>query len=442
MSLVLLCSALFVGAGCSPSAPSAGNPSSDAGVVPSVQVAQAASDNARNENAPGQYIVVLKDDTSDADAAEKGLSKDHGLGVSQSYRNVMKGFAANVPAGKLQALKADARVAFVSEDLSVQALVMPEANARGGNPPTTQPAQRTPTGIARVRSLVNTNRGTGIGVAVLDTGIDLGHPDLAANIVANTGCLQGKKTGQDDHGHGTHVAGTIAALNNAIGVVGVAPEARLAAVKVLNSQGSGTWSSIICGLDWVAANASRYGIKVANMSLGGTGSSDGNCGNSNNDALHRAICRLRDAGVTIVVAAGNSSADAALSVPSAYDDAVITVSALADSDGAPGGLGAATSYGPDDTFASFSNYGPVVDVGAPGAGILSTSLAGGYATMSGTSMASPHVAGAAALYIKSNPGSTWVQVRNGLKAAGELLGSGHTDPSGVHPEKTLLAPSL
>src|SRR3990167_7109871 len=116
--------------------------------------------------------------------------------------------------------------------------------------------------------LANLNKGTGIGVAVIDTGIDLTHPDLKANIVANYSCIRGKKTGNDDNGHGSHVAGTIAAINNGTGVVGVAPEAKLVAVKVLNSAGSGSWSSVICGIDWVTANAGTFKIKVANMSLG------------------------------------------------------------------------------------------------------------------------------------------------------------------------------
>ena len=287
-----------------------------------------------------------------------------------------------------------------------------------------------------------TNRGTGIGVAVIDTGVDLTHPDLKANIVANKSCIRGKKNANDDNGHGTHVAGTIAALDNGIGAVGVAPQAQLIAVKVLDSAGSGTWSSIICGIDWVTSNALKYNIRVANMSLGGGGTSDNNCGNSNNDALHRAICKSTAAGVTYVVAAGNDGADAKTFVPAAYDDTVITVSALADSDGQIGGIGSVTSYGADDTFASFSNYGSVVDIAAPGMAIYSTWKNGAYNTISGTSMASPHVAGATAIYIKSHPVSTWSQVRDGLRAVAEFLGSGHTDPSGLHPEPVVVTSAL
>jgi subtilisin family serine protease len=277
---------------------------------------------------------------------------------------------------------------------------------------------------------------------VVDTGIQLNHPDLSPNIVANKTCVKRTSTGTDDNGHGTHVAGTIAAVNNTSGVVGVASQAKLIAVKVLDRRGSGTWSGVICGLDWVVANATKYNIKVVNMSLGGGGSSDNNCGNSNNDALHKAVCRVRDAGITVVVAAGNSNANAATSVPAAYDDSVVTVSALVDSNGVAGGGGPPTGYGADDTFASFSNWGTPVDIAAPGVNIYSTYKGSSYTTMSGTSMASPHVAGAAALYLKNNPSATWTQVRSALLSVAEPLGAGHTDPSGRHPEPVLQASTL
>ncbi len=396
-------------------------------VIAASGVAASARSSISPDVIPGQYIIVLKDSAADSASVGEAMAAEHGLGIQSVYSHVLHGFAATVPASQLQALEHDPRVAYVSADAVVNAFGKPGS-------PAPQPAQSVPTGIQRVQARASALTGAGIGVAVIDTGIDLHHPDLAGNIVANTSCITGKKTGDDDNGHGTHVAGTIAALDNTVGVVGVAPQAKLVAVKVLNTQGSGSWSSIICGLDWVAAHASTYNIEVANMSLGGSGSSDNNCGITNGDALHQAICRTRDAGVTIVVAAGNSAADASTSVPSAYDDAVITVSALADSDGASGGAGASTSYGTDDTFASFSNFGSVVDIGAPGVNILSTWKGGGYNTISGTSMATPHVAGAAALYLQAHPGSTWTQVRDALAGTGESLGAGHTDPSGLHSE--------
>jgi subtilisin family serine protease len=173
------------------------------------------------------------------------------------------------------------------------------------------------------------------------------------------------------------------------------------------------------------------------MSLGGGGTSDDNCGNSNQDALHKALCRSAQAGVTYVVAAGNWGANATGTVPAAYDDTLITVSALADSDGKPFGMGTSTSYGADDTFASFSNYGSIVDIGAPGADIFSTFKGGQYTKMSGTSMASPHVAGAAAAYIQANPSATWREVRDNLRALSYSLYSGHTDPLMRHSEPIL-----
>jgi subtilisin family serine protease len=254
-----------------------------------------------------------------------------------------------------------------------------------------------------------------VDVAVIDTGIDLDHPDLNVYTAGAKNCSSGTSA-DDGNGHGTHVSGTIGALDNATGVVGMAPGARVWPVRVLNNRGSGTWSDIVCGIDYVTAHASQ--IEVANMSLGGTGTDDGNCGRSNNDAMHTAICNAVAAGVTFVVAAGNETDDAANHVPAAYDE-VITVSALADFNGLPGGGAAATCRSDvDDTFASFSNYGADVDIIAPGVCINSTWKGGGYNTISGTSMASPHVAGGAALYKANNPGASPAQVKSALQAAG------------------------
>jgi subtilisin len=397
--------------------------------------AQASSGEALNR-VPGKYIVVLKDGNEDADTAVANLEKRHGVSEEERYTHALRGFSASLSDAKVRELKDDPQVAFISEDRTVS------IDGQPGNA-ITQVAQTIPTGINRIGAVNLSNKGTGIGVAIIDTGIDLTHPDLAANISPSSkSCVTGVKNGQDDNGHGTHVSGTIAALNNSIGVVGVAPEAKLVAVKVLNKSGSGTWSSIICGIDWVTANAQNLNIKVANMSLGGAGTSDNNCGATNNDALHAAICRSTAKGITYVVAAGNDGANASASVPSAYNDTVITVSALADSDGKSGGLGASTSYGTDDTFATFSNYGSAVDIGAPGVNILSTWKGGAYNMISGTSMATPHVTGAAALFLKANPTATWTQVRDGLRSLGEALGAGHTDPSALHSEPMLKASSF
>ena len=355
---------------------------------------------------PGQYIVVFKDTVSNPGDTASDMARKHGLGLLYIYGYAIKGYAATIPAARLDAVKADPRVLFVSEDREVSI-----------------GEQTLPTGIDRIdaeQTATHTNKGAGVNVAVIDTGIDLKHPDLKANIVGGKNCSTGKSY-NDGNGHGSHVAGIIAAVNNTVGVVGVAPEAKVWAVRVLNNAGSGTWSSVICGIDFVTRKAPDNGgpITVANMSLGGTGSDDGNCGLTNNDALHQAICRSVAAGVTYVVAAGNETDDAANHVPAAYDE-VITVSALSDSDGKPGGTGGAPSCRTsekDDYFATFSNFGADVDIAAPGVCILSTWKGGGYNTISGTSMASPHVAGAATLYIATHLGATPAQVRDALIAA-------------------------
>ncbi|MDP9405377.1 MAG: S8 family serine peptidase, partial [Actinomycetota bacterium] len=302
----------------------------------------------------------------------------------------------------------------VEADRVVTVAGQPRANAKPGG--STPVAQSVPTGIDRIDGELSTAvSGDGAGavdvdVAVIDTGIDTTHPDL--NVVGGKNCSTGASF-DDGHGHGSHVAGTIAAKDDTAGVVGVAPGARLWAVRVLNNAGSGTTSSVICGIDYVTANAST--IEVANMSLGGAGS-DSSCGGS--DAYHNAICASVDAGVTYAVAAGNDSSDANGSRPATYAE-VMTVSALADFDGKSGGLAAPTCRADeDDTFANFSNFGADVDLIAPGVCINSTWKDGAYNTISGTSMASPHVAGAAALYKVANPTASPAQVQSALQGGG------------------------
>lgn len=411
------------------------------------------------------YIVVLKDNVTDV---PEDVAHGHGVGPTHVYSHALKGFAGNISDTRLAEIKQDPRVAFVSEDReisidkrptpaptpspTISPTLTPLPTISASPTPTPSPSatpaisQKIPTGIDRMNAeptLPHNSTGAGIQVAVIDTGIDLSHPDLSGAVIGGKNCSTGSSYA-DGNGHGTHVAGTIAARNNTWGVVGVAPDVKLWAVRVLNNAGSGTWSSVICGIDFVTSKAPANGgsITVANMSLGGTGSSDNNCGNTNGDALHKAICRSRDAGVTYVVAAGNESDNAGNHVPAAYDDAVITVSALADSNGTAGGGGAATGYGADDTFATFSNYGPAVDIAAPGVNILSTWKGGTYNTISGTSMATPHVTGAAALYLATHPESSWTAVRDTLKSLGEPLDAGHSDPSGLHPEPVLRADTL
>ncbi len=323
------------------------------------------------DEAPGRYIVTLKDG-----AAADAIADRHGLAIEHRFDAALNGFSAHGAAGRLAALRDDPDVERAEPDRYVEAF-----------------AQTLPTGINRIDAdLSATAQINGVDervnadIAIIDTGIDKKHTDL--NVVGGYNCTTpSTRNWGDGNGHGTHVAGTAAAKDNDIGVAGVAPGARLWGVKVLDNSGSGFVSWVVCGVNWVTQNAGT--IEAANMSLGGEFTSA---------TLDTAIANSVAKGVTYAVAAGNSAKDAATFSPANHPD-VIAVSALADSDGRCGGLGASTSYGADDTFASFSNFGSVVDLAAPGVSILSTYKAGGYATGSGTSMASPHAAGAAALFL-------------------------------------------
>jgi subtilisin family serine protease len=241
-------------------------------------------------------------------------------------------------------------------------------------------------------------------IAILDTGIDTRHSDLY--IYHQKTFVSGTSSANDDNGHGSHAAGIAAAKDNSIGVVGIAPGAKLWAIKVLDSNGSGALSTVIKGIDYIRGYASQ--IEVANLSLG--------C-ECKSSAFDTAINNAVKAGITFVVAAGNYGKDASTFSP-ANNPNVIAVSAIGDSDGKCGEKGPSTGYGRDDSLASFSNYGAVVDVAAPGTKIYSTYKGNSYATMSGTSMASPHVAGAAALYEAYHPGASPSEVRNTLLSKG------------------------
>lgn len=256
-------------------------------------------------------------------------------------------------------------------------------------------AQTIPTGVSRIgATLSSAKAGDGkdsvdVDVAIIDTGIDLNHPDL--NVVFDKGF--GYSNGNDDstEGHGTHVAGTVAALDNSFGVVGVAPGCRLYALKVLPGTGSGSLSDAIDAVIYCGNHADK--IKVANMSLGSDVGKQ-------IPAMDDAIKFCTDKGCMIVVAAGNEHKDTSGFTPANSPDA-ITVAALCDTDGKSGGKGPAGSFGDkDDTFAaSFSNFGSKIDVVAPGEDILSTLPGGKYGTLTGTSMASPHVTGVVALIL-------------------------------------------
>jgi len=370
--------------------------------------------------APERYIVVLENSAA-AGVVASVHELTYGIDVGHVYKSALKGYSALMTPA----------VAGLIAKLPVVAWVEPDEQVRAT-------AQTLPTGIDRsngdlspTAKIDGNDQRVGVDVAVIDTGVDLDHPDLNVYRAGGKNCtlLGIILPPDDDNGHGSHVAGTIGALDNADGVVGMAPGARIWPVKVLGALGIGLTSDVVCGIDYVAANASQ--IEVANMSLGGAGSDDGNCGNTSNDAQHRAICAAVSAGVTFVVAAGNDASDASEFVPAAYNE-VITVSALADFNGRPGGAAAPTCRADgDDTFADFSNFGADVDLIAPGVCIDSTYMLGGYDTLSGTSMASPHVAGGAALYLANNPGASPGQVKSALQASGSLDWNASDDPDGV-----------
>jgi subtilisin len=340
------------------------------------------------------YIVVYKTasaPTSRATTAD--IAHDENVKPTQRFGTAVRGFAAKLDATDLKHIRSDKRVAEVVPERPVRATGFVPMLAGDNIPP----------GVRRVGAAVDsTVREAGrVNVAVIDTGIDLSHPDL--NAVSGTDCT-GSGTTSDGNGHGTHVAGIIGARNNGSGAVGVAPGTKLWSVRVLGSNGSGLTSQVICGIDWVTSTRKDSNpdndIAVANMSLGSGGPPSDNCGRTVGDAMHIAICNSVAAGVTYVVAAGNSGADEQNFVPASYPE-VITVNATADFDGLPGGRAGSCSGNADDTRASFSNFATrpadiARTIAAPGVCVRST-YPGGYATMSGTSMASPHVTGLVAL---------------------------------------------
>jgi subtilisin len=338
---------------------------------------------------PGRYIVMLNPGNDPAAvAASHGVTPDH------LYDVAVVGFAGAIPAGRLRALERDPRVLIVEPDRVVSIIGNVVVGGAGGSATVSSTGDLVPTGVQRIRADLNPRTDvSSVGVAIIDTGICLTHPDL--NVAGGVSYVRGVSSANDDYGHGSHVAGIAAAKINGVGIRGVAPNARLYAVKVLDSTGSGTLSAVVSGINWVTKNTKAKNIKVANMSLGFQGTST---------TLDSAIQKSVNAGVTYVVAAGNSATDASTFSP-ANNPNVITVSAIADSDGQCGGAGISTGYGMDDSFASFSNYGSTVELAAPGVNIYSTYLNNGYATMSGTSMAAPHVTGAVALYLAGHSAS-------------------------------------
>lgn len=351
---------------------------------------------------PNQYIVTLKEKPLAPGQQPVGPDKVSAvmnrIGLPrtapdiQTYRHAISGFAAKLSPQQLAALQNDPDVKAIEPDRKI--FLEPRTVGKASALPT----KEVPNGVDRIdgelSKTAKTPGGVDVDIAVIDTGVNLKHTDL--NVVQNVSFVDGTATGDDDNGHGSHVAGTIGARDDGKGVTGVAPGARLWAVKVLDSDGSGTLSGVAAGIDYVTKNADK--IEVANMSLGGRFKSD---------VIDNALNAAVDAGVTFVVAAGNSGMDAEGFSPANHPK-VLAVSAVADSDGKGGGKGGSVDWESDDKLASFSNYGEKVRIAAPGVGIESTWKADGttsdtFNSISGTSMASPHVAGAAGLIKATDP---------------------------------------
>lgn len=322
------------------------------------------------------FIVMLKP-SSDAASVAAEHSRRYGADVSFVYGHALNGYAATLSSGALGAVAADRRVASIERDGTASISTI--------QPGATWGLDR----IDQVSLPLNgtytyTDSGVGVTAYVIDTGIRASHGEFGGRASVGTDTVGDGRNGNDCNGHGTHVAGSIGGST-----YGVAKSVNIVAVRVLNCSGSGTWSGVIAGIDWVTANHTN-GKAVANMSLGGSG----------NSAVDQAVRNSIADGVFYAIAAGNSTADACRYSPARVSEAAT--------------VGATTS---NDSLASYSNYGPCVDINAPGSSITSAWIGSDTATntISGTSMATPHVAGAAALYLEDALASPQ-QVRDALVA--------------------------
>jgi subtilisin len=352
-----------------------------------------ASTLAAQEDARGpRKIVVFEGEIINA-PAQSALLRGVGATIIKPLP-LIDGMAVYLPPQAERALEGRPGIQRIDDDIIIEAIAK--------RAPAPQPAQVTPWGITRVgaTSAWDITTGVDVKVGVVDTGIDLDHQDLMANIKGQVNTINPLKTGNDDNGHGTHVAGTIAAVNNSIGVVGVGPNISLYAVKVLDRKGNGWLSDVIEGLQWCV----NFGMQVVNMSLGSS---------SDSQSFHDAVIAVNQAGLVQVAAAGNNGGS--VIYPAAYPE-VIAVSAIDNT----------------DTIASWSSRGPEVDLAAPGVDILSTYKDGYYKTLSGTSMATPHVSGTAALVLTTSIGSydlngdgIWDpnEIQNKLESTADDLGT-------------------
>jgi subtilisin family serine protease len=324
------------------------------------------------------YIVVLKDNQRAAVSAQaSGLAAAYGAQVSRTYTTALHGFAVHATETQAKQLAADGAVEYVQQSQKFT------VNDTQPNPPSWGIDRLDQRDLPLDNSYTYTNKGDGVTAYVIDTGVMVDHPTFEGRATGGYDAIDGDNNPVDGHGHGTHVAGTIGGAE-----YGVAKGVNIVGVRVLDDSGSGTTEQVVAGIDWVAQNHS--GPSVANMSLGG----------GVDEVLDAATRGAIASGVTFAVAAGNSSADASTFSPARVAEA-ITVAASDNADGQ----------------ASFSNFGTIVDLYAPGVDITSSWNDGATNTISGTSMATPHVAGAAALYLSANPTATPADVAAGLTGA-------------------------
>lgn len=371
-SLVLLGVSVLLFAACSDSATAPSEPAQ-----PSLSVA---SDQQDGQLIPDQYIVVFNQDVTDSPALARRLATQEGAALLHTYSAALKGFSGRMNANAAARLRSSPLVDFVEQD-QVVSVVTTQTGATWGLDRIDQ------RNLPLSTSYNYTTTGAGVTVYIIDTGIEISHPDLGGRASVLGDQIGDGRNGIDCHGHGTHVAGTVGGTT-----WGVAKAVTLKAERVLDCSGSGSNAGVIAGIDAVTADHAAGTPAVANMSLGGGFS----------QAVNNAVTNSINDGVTYAIAAGNGNflgqpTDACNSSPAS------TPSALT--------VGATTSA---DREASFSNYGTCVDMLAPGVGITSSWLNGGTNTISGTSMAAPHVAGAAARYLSGNPGALPAAVRSFL----------------------------
>ncbi|MFD9357663.1 S8 family serine peptidase [Streptomyces sp. NPDC060031] len=329
----------------------------------------------------GSYIVTLNDSAARSTAdSGKAVAQRYGAKIDRTYSAALNGYSVEVSEAQAKKLAADPAVKSV-----VQNRVF-TVDATQPNPPSWGLDRIDQRALPLNQSYAYPDQaGEGVTAYIIDTGVRITHQDLAGRASYGYDAIDNDNTAQDGHGHGTHVAGTVAGSS-----YGVAKKAKIVGVRVLDNNGSGTTAQVVAGIDWVTQHAVKPA--VANMSLGGGADS----------ALDTAVRNSIASGITYGVAAGNESTDASTKSPARVAEAIT--------------VGATTNT---DAKASYSNYGSILDIFAPGSSITSSWGTGDTATntISGTSMATPHVVGAAALYLSQNPASTPAQVRDGLVAA-------------------------